>query len=372
MKSIFGRLFRSATRLSRVRRLTRASKALTRMFAGVVAAIPLPKPAVEPRVEPPPRQPAPGDDRGRFDEGTWSDGSHSLAYKLYSPPGKVDRHHHPLPLVVMLHGCKQDPDNFARGTGMNGRAREQGFFVLYPAQSKAANPLRCWNWFKRGNQRRGGEAAMIAGLTQTVIGQHAIDPRRVYVAGLSAGGAMAAIVGSSYPEIYAAIGVHSGLALGAAGSAMEALSVMKHGKKPSRPRTPPLQSVAMRVDAVRPPMPVPTIVFQGDADTTVHPSNAEQVIAVVLDGAARAGDAPGTAADEPRVEQGASAGGQKYTRSMHVDDQGKPLVEYWLIHGAGHAWSGGDASGSFTDGEGPDATGEMLRFFFEQPARVVA
>jgi poly(3-hydroxybutyrate) depolymerase len=186
--------------------------------------------------------------------------------------------------------------------------------------------------------------------------EHGIDPRRVFIAGLSAGGAMAAIVADAYPEIFAAVGVHSGLPNGAASNVAEALAVMnsghsgnsRHGKLPSQPPQPPQQAHRL----------VPTIVFHGDQDRTVHPRNGEQVIASALGSAAAA---------SPRVAQGVSAHGKSYTSSTHHGDTGKVLAEHWLVHGAGHAWSGGHAKGSYTDAKGPDATAEMLRFFFAHP-----
>ncbi len=298
-------------------------------------------------------------DPGEFSSGTHTQASQTRIYKLYAPPGHVGRQ---LPLVVMLHGCTQDPDDFAAGTGMNEQAREQGFFVLYPAQSQEANPLRCWNWFKRNHQQRDrGEPALIAGMTQAVMEQHDIDARRVYIAGLSAGGAMAAIVAAEYPDIFAAVGVHSGLPCGAASDVAGALAVMKSGAarpashaKASRFGTP-------TAAALRPRTLVPTIVFHGDQDQTIHPRNGEKVIADVL---RSAGESRALPAHGARVEQGVAAQGQRYTRSIHHADNGDALAEHWLLHGAGHAWSGGHAEGSYTDVKGPDATREMLRFFF--------
>jgi poly(hydroxyalkanoate) depolymerase family esterase len=293
---------------------------------------------------------------GEFTSGTHTHGTLTRRFKLYTPPGHGGR---PMPLVVMLHGCTQNPDDFAAGTGMNQRAREQGFCVLYPEQSQDANPSLCWNWFKHNHQQRGrGEPALIASLTQAVMAQQGIDPRRVFIAGLSAGGAMAAIVATAYPEIFAAVGVHSGLPSGAASNIGEALMVMKSGElslvRPGKGRG---LGTAMKATQ-RPQSTVPTIVFHGDQDTTVHPRNGEQVIAAVL----------GSGASGPQVAQGMSAGGRRYTRSTRHADQGRALTEHWLVHGAGHAWSGGSAEGSYTDGSGPDATREMLRFFFEQRA----
>jgi poly(hydroxyalkanoate) depolymerase family esterase len=234
----------------------------------------------------------------------------------------------------MLHGCKQNPDDFAAGTRMNQLADELGFIVAYPEQAAAANVSRCWNWFQAADQRRdGGEPSLIAGITRDVIARYDADPRRVYVAGLSAGGAMAAIMGHTYPDLYAAIGVHSGLAYAAARDIPSALAAMRGRKHPPDPRCGESASQAL-----------PIIVFHGDVDTTVHPSNGEQVFT------------------SKTVENGEESG-RKYTRTTQADGSGKPALEHWLVHGAGHAWSGGSLNGSFTDPRGPDASRAMLRFF---------
>jgi poly(hydroxyalkanoate) depolymerase family esterase len=263
-------------------------------------------------------------------------------YKLYIPPQAAAGQ--PLPLVVMLHGCTQHPDDFAAGTRMNEAARARGFYVLYPAQSGQANPQRCWNWFKHNHQTRGrGEPAMLAGMTREIMKVHGVDPARVYVAGLSAGGAMAAILGEAYPELFAAVGVHSGLAAGAAKDLPAALGAMNSG------------SARLRRG---PPSGVPTIVFHGDADHTVHPGNGDNVVAA----------AAGAASDAPDVKLRAP-GGRHYTRRVHSAPDGGAAAEHWIVHGAAHAWSGGSHAGSYTDPQGPDATAEMVRFFLEHPLR---
>lgn len=278
---------------------------------------------------------------GTFLPGRFADGRTQRDYKLYVPPQAGERQ---LPLVVMLHGCTQDPDDFAAGTRMNDAARELGCFVLYPAQSQQANPQRCWNWFKHSHQQRGrGEPALLAAMTRHVMSLHEIDAARVYVAGLSAGGAMAAILGDTYPELYAAAGVHSGLAAGSAKDLPSALAAMRSGGAGAGTRQPG----------------VPTIVFHGDADATVHPGNGEHVLA------ASAGRA---AADAGAARERAS-GGRSYTRRVFRSPQGDAIAEHWLVHGSGHAWAGGSRKGSYTDPEGPDATAEMLRFFLEHPRR---
>lgn len=290
-----------------------------------------------------------------FIAGTHAHASLTRHYKLYVPPGHAGK---PLPLVVMLHGCTQNPDDFAAGTAMNERAFEQGFFVLYPAQAQDANPSRCWNWFKHTHQQRGrGEPALIADMVQTLVKQYGMDASRVYIAGLSAGGAMAAIVAQAYPDIFAAVGIHSGLPHGSASNVAEALAVMKsggpvHGAQGRSMRMAPTPSAPTHPGAA-----VPTIVFHGDQDQTVHPRNGDQVIEGIMGKVAATGAAP-------QVARGTAPGGRRYTSTVHHDGNGRALAEHWVVHEAGHAWSGGQAAGSYTDAKGPDATREMLRFFF--------
>jgi poly(hydroxyalkanoate) depolymerase family esterase len=261
-------------------------------------------------------------------------------YKLYIPP---DAAHQPRPLVLMLHGCTQDPRDFAAGTRMNDLAREQGLIVLYPAQSRRMNPQGCWNWFKHSHQARGkGEPALLASLVQEVIQRQPVDAGRVYVAGLSAGGAMAAVLGETYPELFAAVGVHSGLAPGVAADLPSALAAMQGG-------------------AAAKPNPAagrPVIVFHGDADATVHPSNGHGVVS-------RWTQSPA----EPQRVAAAQPGGRAATQRIHRGPDGRVLAEHWIVHGAAHAWSGGSPAGSYTDSRGPDASAEMLRFFAEHSLR---
>jgi poly(hydroxyalkanoate) depolymerase family esterase len=263
--------------------------------------------------------------------GVFTNSVGTRSYKTYLPSQHAT---HGLPLIVMLHGCKQNPDDFAAGTRMNQLAEELGFAVVYPAQCGKANLSACWNWFLQAHQLRdAGEPSLIAGITREVITRHHLDVRRVYVAGLSAGGAMAVVMGTAYPELYAAMGVHSGVDYAAAGDLPSALAAMKG--KPARKRR--------RSSSAR---GIPMIVFHGDCDTTVHPSNGEHAMTDTLE----------------KVEKG-YANGRAYTRTTHWNASSKPVLEHWLIHGAGHAWSGGSASGSYTDPRGPDASREMLRFF---------
>jgi poly(hydroxyalkanoate) depolymerase family esterase len=233
---------------------------------------------------------------------------------------------------------------------MNDLAEEQTFFVAYPGQARSANVSKCWNWFNVANQRRGqGEPSLIAGITGQIMREFAVHPGRVYIAGLSAGGATAAIMGSAYSELYAAVGVHSGLACGAASDMTSALAAMKHGS------TTLAAGKSNRSGRV-----IPTIVFHGDRDTTVNVVNGDQVIA----------QSRGSADLRASVIEGEAAGGIGYTRTIQSDDRGRPILEEWVLHGAGHAWSGGSTTGSFTEPRGPDASREMMRFFFQHSASV--
>jgi poly(hydroxyalkanoate) depolymerase family esterase len=282
---------------------------------------------------------------GRFLKETYRDPNGAREYRLYIPSSYTGQ---PIPLVVMLHGCTQNAEDFAIGTRMNRIADEQSVLVAYPVQSPAANSSKCWNWFKTSEQRRGsGEPALIAGMVQKIMRDYAVDADRIYAAGLSAGGAAAAVLGTAYPDLFAAVGVHSGLPCGAASDVTSAFAVMRKGSTGGGARGRLTLESGSRV---------PTIVFHGDRDKTVHPSNGAQIIAQ-----------SGLAGSELRVEmqRGRVNGGHAYTRSTHQDDQGRVVLEEWVVHGGAHAWFGGDAAGSYTDARGPDASREMMRFFQE-------
>lgn len=293
---------------------------------------------------PPAMRPAGGQieqgDAGSFEERTFRSGAGSMSYRLYRPARAVAN----MPLVVMLHGCTQSPEDFARGTGMNQLADALGFLVAYPRQSQSANPQKCWNWFRPGDQHRDrGEPALLAGVTREVIAEHAVDAGKVFIAGLSAGGAAAAVMAAAYPDLYAAVGIHSGLGCGAARDVPSALAAMKRG------------SGAAGTGAPR--AFVPVITFHGDRDTTVDEVNSREIIAA-------ASAAAGVPLDV-KVEQGSSPSGRRYTRRSSATAQGEVLVEQWTVEGLGHAWSGGNSAGSYTDPSGPDASREMLRFFLD-------
>src|SRR5919197_302847 len=296
---------------------------------------------------------------GDFIDRFYTDAYGTRAYKLYIPSGYSGQ---ALALLVMLHGCYQNPDDFAAGTRMNTLAEAGTFCVVYPGQPSSANISRCWNWFRREDQQRGaGEPALLAGLTRQIMATYHVDARRVFVAGMSAGAAMSVILGATYPDLYAAVGVHSGLAYAAAHDLATAYAAMQHGGlAPARPesRTSGATGVLARV--------VPTIVFHGDRDLTVNAVNADHVLSPWVQ--TREEREPTHRPDQHvKVERGQEPGGYAYTRSIYHDPQGRALMEKWIVHHMGHAWSGGSPRGSYSDPKGPNASAEMVRFFGEHP-----
>jgi poly(hydroxyalkanoate) depolymerase family esterase len=270
----------------------------------------------------------------RFPEAIHQTPAGSRHYRSYLPASLAKGA--PRGLILMLHGCGQTPDDFAVGTRMNAHAEAHRLILVYPAQGRIDNPRGCWNWFRPAHQGRGtGEPEILADLARTVAAGHGVPPGRVFVAGLSAGGTMAAVLGASYPELFAGVGVHSGTPQGSANDALSALAVMRGEAGPG-------QQV--------PGLEVPLIVFHGDADTVVHPANGVRLATA------------GREADARHARRGCT-GGRRFSRWVERGDGSRPPLEYWSIEGAGHAWSGGDAAGSFADAEGPDASAEMVRFF---------
>jgi poly(hydroxyalkanoate) depolymerase family esterase len=353
-----------------------------------------------------------GQDRawpGEFLSRTYAGRTGTRKYKLYVPARHAGLE---LPLIVMLHGCKQSPDDFAAGTRMNDLAEQHGFLVAYPAQAPNANGARCWNWFRADDQQRDrGEPSLIAGILREIAAGYPVDRRRVYVAGLSAGAAMAVILGETYPELFAAVGAHSGLPYAAAHDVASAFTVMQNGSggawdgianpyaAVTAAAATPAAAVAFAAAAAAASAAksaasaaasvaasaaerrglthfVRTIVFHGDQDRTVDQRNGAEIVAqmaalaAVGQNAAPAraaagaagGISPSAAALRTTVTRG-NAGGRAYVQTVYSDAANRPIIEQWLLQGAGHAWSGGSSEGSFTDGHGPDASAEMVRFF---------
>ena len=294
---------------------------------------------------------------GEFVSLAFNNEAGTRAYKLFIPTCHESAAKARFPLIVMLHGCTQTPDDFAAGTRMNALAQVHGFLVAYPAQAPGANGARCWNWFRVEDQAHGrGEPSLIAGIARAVTSHYRIDAQRVFVAGLSAGAAMAVILGETYPDVFAAVGVHSGLPFGAAHDATSAFAAMKGDAKAAKAAAPTggLEAASKRANSA-----IRTIVFHGDADRTVAPRNGLAIVRAAT--RARSVAAPLRAS----VQDGAVVGGRAYAREVFVDRAARPIVEYWIVHRAGHAWSGGSADGSYTDPAGPDASAEMVRFFLQ-------
>lgn len=291
---------------------------------------------------------------GQFINRSYSNAAGARDYKLYIPKTYSERR---MPLIIMLHGCTQNPEDFAIGTRMNELADKHAFLVAYPAQSANANGSNCWNWFHVSDQARDrGEPSLIAGITREVASSYRVDEQSIFVAGLSAGAAMAVILGVIYPELFAGVGAHSGLPYGAADDVPSAFAAMRGGsgaifrrgglgRRGSTPHVAPTRSP-------------PTIVFHGDHDTTVHADNGSEIVAQAITlGRAQAGCL------EKSVQERVSINGLECTVTSFRDSMMRPCVEQWVLHGAGHAWSGGCPHGSYVDKRGPDASAEMVRFF---------
>ena len=374
MKNLLTSAFNRATQLTREQNLAEATRVLMGALTRGAAAPPAPQPAAHAEPHPPTfrvRRPLgetvdllrhaglPGMDQSgaplvalrkapkidvpagaAYVSRSYVGPAGARDYKVYAPKTLGDGKR---PLIVMLHGCSQNPDDFAVGSRMNALAEEHGFLVAYPAQSTQANQMGCWNWFNPADQtREKGEPSLIAGMTRAIMAEWRVDESRVYVAGLSAGGAMSATMAATYPELYAAVGIHSGLAHGSASDVTSAFAAMSGNAGLGAMN-------GSMSDGVR------TIVFHGEADQKVHPTNGETIMARARLDLAKA------LARETR-ETG-SAGGRAYSRTVIADARGVPQLEHWTVEGLGHAWSGGNPDGSFADRHGPDASREMVRFF---------
>ena len=406
MRTSFARSVLKATGLTRMGRLMDATRLIQRALSGAV--LPTAKPEAEPRTttvvpaaarvvvvppaakvlptDNPPAAPAPlpaanDDDSSsqpqqlhpapaaapapaphpNFSEQSFAFEGQNYPYRLFVPK-LADASEHAatrtrMPLVVLLHGCKQDALDFSKGTAMNALAAKEQCLVLYPEQITSGNQMMCWNWFEPGHQQADtGEPGMIAALTRQVLatdfnGRRA-NPHRVYIAGLSAGGAMAAVVASQHPDLFTALGVHSGLPAGAASNVITAFQAMRVGGQ------------CQEVSAI------PTIVFHGEGDTTVHPNNGETITLDALAALAKTGkqiDGPLIKTQSTAYPEGdrADRNDKPTELTRYANASGKSFIEYWSINNGPHAWSGGSKQGSYTDPDGPSASKAMLTFFLQ-------
>jgi poly(hydroxyalkanoate) depolymerase family esterase len=287
---------------------------------------------------------------------------------LIHPPVGVEPHT-AVPLVCMLHGCTQDAASFAAATRMNEAADRHGFVAVYPQQERGENAQGCWNWFLPEHQARGaGEPASLAAIIRELMRSASpwtIDTRRVFVAGLSAGGAMAAIMAAVYPDLFAAVAVHSGLSYRSAATMGAAFTAMARGSE-----DPIGQGRAAHAAMGDHARAVPSFVVHGSADATVAPANAHQVLQQSMTANRLA--APATCdldiARPTTTSRGQVDGGHAYTRCQWTDRRGVLMHELLTVDGLGHAWSGGAPGGSYTDPRGPDATEAIWRFFAQTTA----
>jgi poly(hydroxyalkanoate) depolymerase family esterase len=293
------------------------------------------------------------------DHGDWLSGKYGeREYRLYIPDGQRTE---AAPLVVMLHGCTQTPEAFAESTRMNARADEGKFLVLYPAQKLSDNPTRCWNWFVPENQARGsGEPEEIVRIVDHVAREYRADRSRVYVAGLSAGASMTAILAACYPDVFAAAAVHDGTMYKAASGLVEAQKVMVSAKAPDPGR---LGGEAWACGGKR-QLPMPAAIWHGQGDNVVNRHNGDLLVRqfVALNDLADDGQTNGSVAQKPRTESGRVEGGHPYT-VIRYDVRGRPLIEYYKVEKMGHAWSGGKDDLLFSDAKGPDASLLIWNFF---------
>lgn len=305
---------------------------------------------------------------GSFVWGTYDGPEGSRRYKLYVPTRrdgtKASR------LIVMLHGCTQDPDDFARGTRMNELAGRDGFLVLYPEQPASAQPLKCWTWYDKLHQQRGkGEPAIIAGMTQRIMRENRVDPNRVYLAGVSAGAAMGAILGATYPDIYRGLALHSGIAYALVTDVSKALGAMR---APDGAGDALGSAVTLAMGDRRRVMPV--FIAQGTVDASVNQANGPLLAAQWANANGVAEVKPGKAGDKgENKETKEKTGGEKakmgerpaysVARSVYTAPNGMTIVDLWMIQGLGHAWSGGSKEGTFTDERGPDVSSAIVSFF---------
>jgi poly(hydroxyalkanoate) depolymerase family esterase len=291
---------------------------------------------------------------GTLTSGDYTGPEGTQHYELYIP--STYKAGTPVPLVVALHGCTQTADQFRRLTRWDALAEAKGFIVVFPEQDSNSNQFKCWNFFQDAHMHRSaGEPMRIAAVTSFIGRNYTVDPHRVYAAGMSAGGAMASVMAATYPDLFAAIGVGSGCEYAATATCA--------GYKSADPAQAGRQAHKEMAGHAR---QMPFIAFQGDADTTVPPVNADQLVQqwLVTDDLADDGALNDSVPQVPaKTTRGQVPGGKSYTVRSYVDSGRAELAQYWVVHGMNHAWSGGDPSQSYTDSQGPDATAAMYAFF---------
>jgi poly(hydroxyalkanoate) depolymerase family esterase len=307
---------------------------------------------------------------GKWTSGTVTNASGSRNYQLWIPAGYDEKK--PAPLLMMLHGCMQDPAGLAAISGMNAIAEQNNFLVAYPEQIAAANPLKCWNWFDPKHQtRESGEPSLLAAIVKQVATSYKTDSKRIYVVGISAGGAMAIVMGATYPDLFAGIGVSAGLEFRAATTAEAGLAAMKQGGPD--PAQQGLLAFQAMGESSRARRRMPVIVFQGEADPYVNPANAEQVIAQwARTNDYLSGNKNPVAPRATRSIEGLVPGGHAFLRIIYQDTAGRLLMEKWMVRDLGHAWSGSPAAAPFADPKGPNASEEIWRFFTEANVESIA
>ncbi len=308
---------------------------------------------------------------GNWKAGSVTNSAGSRNYKLWVPAGYEERE--ATPLVMMLHGCMQQPEDLAAISGMNLVAEKHNFLVVYPEQTASANPLKCWNWFDPKHQTRGaGEPSLLAAIVRKVQSAYSVDFKKIYVAGISAGGAMAVVLAATYPDVFSGVAASAGLAFKSATNIESGLAAMKQGNA-DPPQLGLLAYAAMNDGLrVRRKRSLPLILFQGSADPYVNPVNADQLIvqwAITND---YLDDGKNNDSVNSKIVETLEAnvsGGYAYSRSIYADRSGRLLMEKWIVKGLGHAWSGSPAAGAFADPKGPNASEEIWRFFHEAGKR---
>ncbi|MCW3066878.1 MAG: hypothetical protein JWN32_4050 [Solirubrobacterales bacterium] len=297
---------------------------------------------------------------GALTSGDYTGAAGNQHYELYIP--STYKAGTAVPLVVALHGCTQTADQFRLLSRWDTLAEAKGFIVVFPQQDPNANQLKCWDFYQDGSMHRSaGEPARIAAVTSMIEQKYSVDPHRVYAAGLSAGGAMASVMAATYPDLFAAIGIGSGCEYAATATCA--------GYKSADPAQ-AAQQAYKEMGAHAHPMPF--IAFEGDADTTVPPVNADQLVQqwLTTDDLADDGTLNGSVPSAPaNTTQGQVQGGRSYTIRTYGNHNHAELAQYWTVHGMNHAWSGGNPSQSYADPSGPDETAAMYAFFASHPAR---